>query len=71
MADVRVAYGEPGELKSKTVDKKSYDEGPRDEEGDLIDPNFDKYNPLLLTAKSSTITGSQKLFGADSRVFAP
>jgi hypothetical protein len=42
MPDVRVPYGEPGDLKSKTVDEKSYDEGPRDDKGDLIDPSFDK-----------------------------
>jgi len=42
MPDVKVPYGEPGELKTKTVDEKSYDEGPRDDKGDLIDPNFDK-----------------------------
>ncbi len=41
MPDVKVPYGEPGDLKSKTVDEKSYDEGPRDENGNL-DANFDK-----------------------------
>jgi hypothetical protein len=40
MPDVKVPYGEPGDLTVKTVDEKTYEEGPRDDYGDLIDRDF-------------------------------